>query len=119
MGVVDNAVEDGVGIGRVADDFVPFVDRNLAGQDGRATAIALFEDLVEVATGAGVERFQASIVEDQELHAVERAHDPDIAAVATRHCQLSEQLGDAPISHRRDSMVCAVKYYRFLISEKD
>ena len=34
MGVVDEAVEDGVGIGRVADDPMPFVDRDLAGQDG-------------------------------------------------------------------------------------
>ena len=34
MGVVDEAVEDGVGIGRVADYLVPFVDRDLAGQDG-------------------------------------------------------------------------------------
>ena len=100
MGVVDNAVEDGVGVGRVANDLVPFVDQNLAGQDGRAAAIALFEDLIEVATGPGVERFQAPIVEDQELHAVERAHGPDIAAVAARHRQLSEQFGDALVKHR-------------------
>jgi hypothetical protein len=40
MGVLDEAVEDGVGIGWVADDLVPFVDRDLAGQDGRAAAIS-------------------------------------------------------------------------------
>ena len=40
MGVVDEAVEDGVGIGWVADDLVPFVDRDLAGQDGRAAAVS-------------------------------------------------------------------------------
>ena len=34
MGVVDEAVEDGVGVGRVADHRVPFVDWDLAGQDG-------------------------------------------------------------------------------------
>ena len=27
MGVVDDAVEDGVGVGWVTDDLVPFVDR--------------------------------------------------------------------------------------------
>ena len=27
-------IEDGIGIGRIADDLVPFVDRDLAGQDG-------------------------------------------------------------------------------------
>jgi hypothetical protein len=34
MGVVDEAVKNGVGIGRIADDLMPFVDRDLAGQDG-------------------------------------------------------------------------------------
>ena len=70
MGVVDEAVENGVGIGRVADHGMPFVDRDLAGEDGRAAAVAILEDLVEVTTGAGVERFEAPIVEDKELDAV-------------------------------------------------
>ena len=44
---------------------MPFVDRDLAGEDGRAAPIAFLEDLVEVTTGAGVERFEAPIVEDE------------------------------------------------------
>jgi len=32
MGVVNEAVEDGVSICRVADEGVPFVDRDLAGR---------------------------------------------------------------------------------------
>ena len=74
MGVVDEAVEDGVGVGRVADDLVPFVDRDLAGEDGRAAAVAFFEDFVEIAAGAGVEGIETPIVEDEELGAVEAAH---------------------------------------------
>ncbi len=31
MGVVDETVQDGVGVGRIADDFVPTVDRKLGG----------------------------------------------------------------------------------------
>jgi hypothetical protein len=58
VSVVDETVEDGVGISRVADDGMPFVDRDLAGEDGRATAVAFLEDLVEVVTGTGVERFE-------------------------------------------------------------
>jgi hypothetical protein len=49
MGVVDEPVEDGVGVGRVTDDLMPFIDRDLAGEEGRAAAVAFFEDLVEVA----------------------------------------------------------------------
>src|SRR5438045_8018953 len=59
VGVVNEAVEDGVGISRVANEGVPLVDRDLTGEDGRATPIAFLEDLVEVTTGAGVERFEA------------------------------------------------------------
>jgi len=61
MGVVDNAVEDGVGVGRVANDLVPFVDQNLAGQDGRAAAIALFEDFKQIVARVGIEGFEAPI----------------------------------------------------------
>ncbi len=64
MGVVDEAVEDGVGVGRVADHRMPFVDRDLAGENGRAAAVAFFEDLVEVSPGAGVEGVKTPIVED-------------------------------------------------------
>ena len=48
MGVVDEAVEDGVGEGGVADHLVPCVDRHLAGDDGRAPSVAVLEDLQQV-----------------------------------------------------------------------
>src|SRR5262245_60689299 len=57
VGVGDEATEDGVGVGRVANHGVPFVDRDWAGEDGRAAAVAFLEDLVEIVAGAGVERF--------------------------------------------------------------
>ena len=69
MGVVNEAVEDGVGISRVADEGVPFVDGDLTGEDGRAAPVALLEDFVEVPAGTGVERFEAPIVENEELNA--------------------------------------------------
>ena len=78
---MNEAVEDGVGICRVADESVPFVDGDLTGEDGRATAIAFLEDLVEVTTGAGVERFEAPIVENEELDAGETTQNAGIAAV--------------------------------------
>ena len=83
MGVVNEPVEDGVGISRVANEGVPFVDGDLTGEDSRATAIAFLEDLVEVTTGAGVERFEAPIVEDEELDAGETAQDAGIAPRAS------------------------------------
>ena len=58
VGVVNETVEDGVGIGRVADHGMPFVDRDLAGEDGRTTAVAFLADLVEIMAGASIERFE-------------------------------------------------------------
>jgi hypothetical protein len=40
---------------------------DLTGENGRATPVAFLEDLVEVTTGTGIERFEAPIIEDQEL----------------------------------------------------
>ena len=38
--IVDDAIEDGVGVGGIADQLVPFVDGDLAGDDGRPAAVA-------------------------------------------------------------------------------
>jgi hypothetical protein len=93
MGVVNEAVKDGVGVCRVADEGVPFVDRDLAGEDGRAAPITFLEDLVEVTTGTGVERFEAPIVEDEELDASEAAQDAGIAAITTASASSAKSLG--------------------------
>ena len=73
MGIVNEAVEDGVGISRVADESVPFVDGDLGGEDARAAPVAFFEDLVEVSAGAGVEGVKTPIVEDEELSEIGKA----------------------------------------------
>src|SRR6478672_9086797 len=100
MGVVNEAVEDGIGISRVADKGVPFVNGDLAGENGRAAPVAFFEDLVEVTTGTGIERFEAPIVEDEELDAGEAAQDAGIAAVTAGERELGEQLGNPLIENR-------------------
>jgi hypothetical protein len=40
---VNEAVEDGVGKGGVADEGMPFVDGDLAGEDRRAATVAFLE----------------------------------------------------------------------------
>src|SRR6516162_8287716 len=100
MGVVNEPVEDGVGICRVTDEGVPFVDRDLTGENGRATPIAFLEDLVEVTTCAGVERLEAPIIEDQELDASETTQDAGIAAVTAGEREFGEELGNPLIENR-------------------
>jgi hypothetical protein len=100
VGVVNEAIEDGVGIGRVADKGVPFVDGDLAGEDSRTAPVSVLEDLVKVMTGAGVERFEAPIVEDEELDAGESAQDAGIAAVTAGESEFGEELGNPLIENR-------------------
>jgi len=63
VGVMDQAVEDGVGVCRIADQRVPLIDGELAGDDGGAAAVAVLEDLQEVVASRGVERLEAPVVE--------------------------------------------------------
>jgi hypothetical protein len=79
---------------------VPIVDRHLAGEDGRAAPIAFLKDFVEVTTGTGIERFEAPIVEDEELDTGETAQDTSIAAVTAGERELGEELGDSLIKNR-------------------
>lgn len=94
MRVVDDPVEDGVGIGRMVDDLVPAVHGDLAGDDGRLSAVPILQDLEEVMAGGIVERFQAPVVEDQELGTREGAHDPGVSTIAAGGGEIGKELGD-------------------------
>jgi hypothetical protein len=91
VGVVHQPVQDGVGQGGVADDVVPLVDGDLAGDDRGAAALSVFEDLQEVdALGRG-EHGQAPVVEDQQVDAAEGLEQAAVAAVATGERQRLEE----------------------------
>lgn len=63
MGIVNEAVQDGVGVSWVSNDAVPGCHGKLGGDDRRSAPIAFFEDFQEIVAGAGVERFEAEVVE--------------------------------------------------------
>ncbi len=47
-GVVDEAIENGVGKGGVAETSVPFVDGDLGGDEGCLSTVAIVEDVGDV-----------------------------------------------------------------------
>ena len=65
---MNEAVQDGVAQGGVADNFVPMFDGDLAGDDGRGATVAIIEDLQQVAPFGRTENRKAPVVEDQELN---------------------------------------------------
>jgi hypothetical protein len=62
---VDDAIR--VGKGRFADDIVPLVNRKLAGDEGGAAAVAVFDDLHQIAPLIGGEPVRSSVVEHQQI----------------------------------------------------
>ena len=79
MGIVNETVQDGVGIGRIADYFVPSVYWKLGGNHRGAASIAFLQ---EIMSGGGVERLQSPIVENQRVGAAEVAQKTGMATVA-------------------------------------
>jgi hypothetical protein len=63
--------------------------------DGRTPTVAFFEDFEEIVACGGIERFEAPIVEDEQLHAAKRPQDAGIAAVATGEREIGEEFGDS------------------------
>jgi len=99
MGVVNEAIHDGVGVSGIVDDLVPTVHGELGRDDGRASPISLLEDFEEVMPGAGVERLQPPIVEDEQVGAAEVAEDARMTPIAARQCKFFEELGHAVVEH--------------------
>lgn len=83
MGVMDETVQDRVGVGRIADDFVPTVNRKLRRDDGRSAVIALFEDFQKIVPGGG-ERLQAPVIQYQKVGSAEGAQKARMTAIAAR-----------------------------------
>ena len=51
MGVVDETIQNRVGVSGIRDNFVPTVHGELGRDNGRAAAVSFFEDFQEVAFG--------------------------------------------------------------------
>ena len=79
---MDEAIEDGVGERRAADDLMPLLDRKLAGEDGRSALVTVLEDFEEIALLRLGEDRQTPIVEDQELDARQVLEEATVTAIA-------------------------------------
>ena len=66
MSVVEQPVEDGVAEGWIADDIVPVVDGDLAGEERAAAGVAVVEDLEEVVPALARVQSEPPVVEDEE-----------------------------------------------------
>ena len=97
MGVVNDAIEDGIGQRRIADDLVPTVDRHLAGDHDGTGVISVLDDLQQIAALLGVQRLGAPIVEHQQIDAGERVQMFCVSSVTAGEREGGEQARHAVI----------------------
>jgi hypothetical protein len=88
---MEQPVADRVGEARVADLVVPFLDRELAGEDGGVVAVAILHDLEQVtALGLG-DGDESPVVDDEHVSACEAGEQAGVAAVGAGEGELVEQ----------------------------
>ena len=108
VGIVDQAVEDGVSERRIADHVVPVIDGHLACDDGGSPLIAILNDLQEITALLVAELLGPPIVEDEQVGSGERLEDLGIAAIATREYKSGEQPGQTMIGDGEVLAACLV-----------
>lgn len=67
VGVMDDAIQDGIGQGGIAEVAMPLLDRELAGDDGAATLEAVIDDFQQIALAGVGERDESEVVEDEHV----------------------------------------------------
>ena len=78
---------------------MPARDGELAGDEDGAAAVAILDDLHEIASLAGREAVGSPIVEDQEIDPDQHAEQPREAAVAVGEIEIDEQARHTRVVH--------------------
>jgi hypothetical protein len=81
---MNQAVEDTVGDGGVADLLVPARDRQLRSEDGGASLVAILADLPNFATLAFIQRSHGPVIDNQNIDASQSCQEVAQAAVGSR-----------------------------------
>ena len=115
MGIVDEAIQDGVGVGGVTDDTVPGGYGELAGNDRRSAAVAVLKDFQKIVTGLFVERLETPVVQNQDLNMAQGALQPGVSAVTAGERELCKEPRDTLIENGtvRGGSVCLNSFGRF------
>ena len=91
MGVVNDPIEYGVGECRLADDIVPCLDGQLTGKQDRAVAVAVLDDLHEIAPLRRGQPVGTPVVEDQQVGADELPEQAREASIAMGELEFGEE----------------------------
>jgi hypothetical protein len=97
MGVMDEAVEDGIGDASAAEELVPVADRELGSDNGGPGTVALLESLEEILLFPVGEGCKAKVIDQDDRDLREPLQQPIVRAFgAGLHEQVQER-GQAQI----------------------
>ena len=97
MGVVEEAIADGVGDGGVAEVVVPLRNGDLAGEDRGTVAVAILDDLEQIPALEVADRRDPPVIEDEHVDAGKAGEEPRVGAIGAGERQLVEQARDAAV----------------------
>ncbi len=88
---MQQAVEDGIGKGWIADIVVPVLDGQLAGNDGGARAHAIVEHFEQIAAFAWADGGDREVIDQQQLCLGQGAQALSEAAIGVAQTEIFEQ----------------------------
>ena len=91
MGVVDEAIQDGVSDRGIADVFVPVIDGKLSGHDGGSAAVSVLDDLQEISALWGGHGGKAEIIDDEDFGLEQFFHELWVRAVGSGDGEFLEE----------------------------
>ena len=93
IGVVNEAVQDGIGQSWVCNDLIPVIQGQLTGDDCRSAFVAVFNDLKHITSLVIIEFFRSPVIENEKVGFGELLEDPAITSVASREGSVANSRG--------------------------
>ena len=100
MGIVDDAIENGVGDSRLPDHVVPGGHGKLGGDQRGFPAVAFLEDFEQVETLLIGQAMSAPVIEDEQFDPGKTVDKPREATIETSQRKILEQARHAQIENR-------------------
>jgi hypothetical protein len=97
MRPMNDAIEDRVGHGGIAQVFMPAIARELTRDDRGPCPIAIVEDLQQVLALTVFEPHESPIIEDQHIDPGKPRQDGRVRAVAVGERQFRKEARNAPV----------------------
>ncbi len=100
MGVVDQAIQDGIGQGRIPDLGVPFIHQELGSHESGAEAVTIFEKFQKVPALIVGQGGQAPVIQDDQLGFRQGGQELGITPIPFGDLKVLEETGETEIANR-------------------